>query len=111
MAPTAPRILFVQLLAWLSIPLLLWATTWPLWLAAFGMYFMYGGVGVALTFHRILSHGAFRVSPLVRRALIIIGSFANVGSPLLGLPCIARITASLTPLEIHILRCSCPGGT
>lgn len=82
MAPTAHRILAVQLAAWLSIPILAIYGEWYWLLAAFGMYFLYGGVGVALTFHRILSHAAFKLKPSVRKALIVLASFANVGSPI-----------------------------
>jgi stearoyl-CoA desaturase (delta-9 desaturase) len=43
---------------------------------------LYAGVGVAMTFHRTLSHGAFTFHPIIRKILIVIASFANVGSPL-----------------------------
>lgn len=57
-------------------------STWPWILAALLVYVVYGGLGVALTFHRILSHGSFTVSPLMRKIIITLASFANVGSPI-----------------------------
>lgn len=79
-APTPLRIFIVQLLGWISIPLLLVYGSWQYIVAALLMYVLYGGAGVALTFHRILSHGAFRLKPLMRKVMITIASFANVGS-------------------------------
>lgn len=79
-APTPLRIFIVQLISWLSIPVLLIWGTWPFMVAAVLMYILYGGAGVALTFHRILSHRAFKLKPVVRKIMIVIASFANVGS-------------------------------
>lgn len=53
---------------------------WQFILSALVMYVLYGALGVALTFHRILAHGAFKLNPFMRKVLITIGSFANVGS-------------------------------
>jgi stearoyl-CoA desaturase (delta-9 desaturase) len=81
-APTPFKILFVQLLAWIGIPVLLWYGSWVHIIGAVLMYTLYGGAGVSLTFHRILSHAAFKLNPVLRKIMITIASFANVGSPI-----------------------------
>lgn len=81
-APTPHRILAVQVLCWCSILALVLLSSWQWMVAAALMYVVYGGLGISLTFHRILSHGAFKLKPLVRKTLITLASFANVGSPI-----------------------------
>jgi len=79
-SPTPLRILLVQLFSWIGIVALVIFGDWQYICAGILMYVLYGGAGVALTFHRILSHGAFKLKPLTRKIMILIGSFANVGS-------------------------------
>lgn len=81
-SPTPRKIFTVQLLSWLAIIWFYSTVSWPWILLSIVFYILYAGAGVALTFHRILSHGAFRVRPLMRKALIVLASYANVGSPI-----------------------------
>lgn len=81
-SPSPFKIFLIQLFSWISILAFLYLASWG-WIAVSVLfYILYAGAGVALTFHRILSHGAFKVKPIVRKTLITIASFANVGSPI-----------------------------
>jgi fatty-acid desaturase len=81
-SPSSYKLLLVQTLLALSIVPFLMHASWFWIVVALIFYVLYAGVGVALTFHRTLSHKAFQFHPLVKKILIIIGSLANVGSPL-----------------------------
>lgn len=79
--PSSSKIFFVQLICWISIPLVIWlGPTWMLLTIAF--YILYSGIGISLTFHRTISHNSFKFKESIRNALIVLGSFANNGSVL-----------------------------
>jgi stearoyl-CoA desaturase (delta-9 desaturase) len=50
------------------------------WATAFGLYFVYGCVGIAVTFHRYLSHGSFKMSKWQERVFSFAGHLAGTGS-------------------------------
>lgn len=81
-SPSSYKIFLVQLFAWIST--VIFYSTAPLyWIfISFLFYVIYAGAGVALTFHRTLSHNSFKFHPLIRRLMILIASLANVGSAL-----------------------------
>ncbi len=57
-----PRIIIfsLQLLAYASfIPMVLYATWWQ-WILAIFLYFMYNGIGMIMTYHRLLTHRSFK---------------------------------------------------
>lgn len=79
-APSSNKIFIVQLFSWISI-LVFYSTQSLFWISiSLLFYVIYAGAGVALTFHRTLSHRSWTFNPLVKKILIIIASFANVGS-------------------------------
>lgn len=81
-SPSPTKLLVVQIFCALAlVPFIILAD--PIWLlvAAF-FYLLYAGIGIALGFHRVLSHNAFHFNPIVRNFILIVGSLANVGSPL-----------------------------
>jgi fatty-acid desaturase len=81
-SPSSYKLLFVQILLALSIiPFLIYASWFWIGIAAV-FYVLYAGFGVAIAFHRTLSHRAFQFHPFVKYAITVIGSMANVGSPL-----------------------------
>ena len=81
-APSGYKIFTVQLFAWISI--LLFFTFADLYWILIGLlaYIFYAGAGVALTFHRTLSHNSWKFSKPIKYFLILLASMANVGSPL-----------------------------
>ena len=57
-----------------------WTYTWQGLVAMLVMYWLTGGVGVCLTFHRLLSHRSFSTFAPVRWLLAWIGGLAGEGS-------------------------------
>ena len=81
-APSPIKLLVVQSFCWLCIiPFYAMADTRHVLLSLF-FYTLYAGFGVAMTFHRVLSHRAYRFHPWVNRTLQVLACLANVGSPL-----------------------------
>jgi fatty-acid desaturase len=81
-SPSPNKLLAIQILCALSlVPFLIFASA-PWMGMAVLFYVLYAGVGVALGFHRTLSHNSFTFNPLVKKIIVTIGTMANVGSPL-----------------------------
>lgn len=45
-------------------------------------YFLYGCLGIVLTFHRYLTHKSYNANPILLKFFSILGCMANTGSPL-----------------------------
>lgn len=45
-------------------------------------YFLYGCLGVVITYHRLLTHNSFSTFPILIKFFSILGCFAGTGSPL-----------------------------
>jgi len=45
-------------------------------------YFLYGCLGVVVTYHRKLTHNSYQTNPLITKIFAILGCFAGTGSPL-----------------------------
>jgi stearoyl-CoA desaturase (delta-9 desaturase) len=45
-------------------------------------YFLYGCLGIVVTYHRRLTHNSYITNPLLTKILSVIGCFAGTGSPL-----------------------------
>lgn len=45
-------------------------------------YFLYGCLGIVVTYHRGLTHKSYRTHPLITKVLSVLGCFAGTGSPL-----------------------------
>jgi stearoyl-CoA desaturase (delta-9 desaturase) len=45
-------------------------------------YFLYGCLGIVVTYHRQLTHKSYETLPLLNKILSVIGCFAGTGSPL-----------------------------
>lgn len=45
-------------------------------------YFLYGCLGIVVTYHRNLTHTSYHTHPLITKTLSILGCFAGTGSPL-----------------------------
>lgn len=73
-------LLFFHVLTHLSIiPMVVYAT-WQQWAVALVMYYMFGCWGVAITYHRLISHKSF-VSPTWFKFIgLVLGSLGGVGS-------------------------------
>ena len=73
-----------QIIVFVAIGCLIWALfqdySWHWWLLAYGMYFVYGCLGITVTFHRYLTHRSFKLSKWKERALAFIGHLAGTGS-------------------------------
>jgi fatty-acid desaturase len=81
-SPSSYKIFAVQLFAWISIVIFYFNAPLPWILLSIVFYMLYAGAGVALTFHRTLSHNSFKFNPIVQKGLILTASMANVGSAL-----------------------------
>jgi len=51
------------------------------WLILLG-YFIYGCLGIVVTYHRKLTHNSYQTYPLLTKVLSVFGCFAGTGSPL-----------------------------
>jgi len=45
-------------------------------------YFIYGCLGIVITYHRLLTHRSYKTYPLLSKVFSIFGCFAGTGSPL-----------------------------
>lgn len=45
-------------------------------------YFVYGCLGIVVTYHRRLTHNSYQTYPLLTKVLSVLGCFAGTGSPL-----------------------------
>jgi stearoyl-CoA desaturase (delta-9 desaturase) len=45
-------------------------------------YFMYGCLGIVVTFHRLLTHDSYKTHPLLVKILSVVGCMAGTGSPI-----------------------------
>lgn len=45
-------------------------------------YFLYGCLGIVVTYHRRLTHNSYQTYPLLTRVFSVLGCFAGTGSPL-----------------------------
>ena len=45
-------------------------------------YFLYGCLGIVITFHRFLTHKSFNTHPIIIKVFSILGCFGGTGSPL-----------------------------
>lgn len=45
-------------------------------------YFLYGCLGIVVTYHRCLTHNSYKTYPLLTKILSIVGCFAGTGSPM-----------------------------
>lgn len=61
------------------IPMILYSN-WYHWIIAIIMYYMYGCWGVAITYHRLVSHKSFESPVWFRNIGLIFGSLGGVGS-------------------------------
>lgn len=68
--------LFILGLVWLSS-----SHEWSRLLWAIPIWAVISGLGIAIGYHRLLSHRAFETSTFIRRALGLIGVYAGQGSP------------------------------
>ena len=77
---TRYSILALQFLAYLSIiPMVMYATWWQ-WLIALFMYFVLNGLGMIMTYHRLLTHRTFKCSKWFEYFMTFITSFSFTGS-------------------------------
>lgn len=56
--------------------------TWPAFWVCLGLLFTISPIGVTLTYHRLLTHRAFRVPQWLEYALTTVGALSAQGSPL-----------------------------
>ena len=45
-------------------------------------YFLYGCLGIVVTYHRQLTHDSYKTNPLLTKIFSVLGCFAGTGSPL-----------------------------
>jgi fatty-acid desaturase len=74
------QIFIIQIIAYLSIiPMLLYATWWQ-WVIALLMYFILNGLGMIMTYHRLLTHRSFSCPKWLEYILSFIATFSLTGS-------------------------------
>ena len=77
---TRISIFALQMLAYLSaIPMILYAEWWQ-WLIALIMYFIFNGLGMIMTYHRLLTHRVFKCSKWFEYLMTFITTFTFTGS-------------------------------
>jgi len=73
-------ILLLQMLAYVSIiPMVLYAT-WMQWVIALFMYFVLNGLGMIMTYHRLLTHRTFKCPKWLEYLMTFITTFSFTGS-------------------------------
>lgn len=55
---------------------------WSTLLVVVAGYFLYGCLGIVVTFHRLLTHNSYKTHPVISKTLSLFGCFAMTGSPL-----------------------------
>lgn len=74
------KILILQFIAYASIiPMILYATWWQ-WIIAGIMYFILNGLGMIMTYHRLLTHRSFQCPRWLEYILSFITTFSLTGS-------------------------------
>ncbi len=63
------------------IPAIIYGNSWW-WLAAFGAWFLVGGIGISLGFHRYFSHRSFETYKWFENTMLFLGSMTGGGTPL-----------------------------
>ena len=69
-----------QVLAYLSIIPMFYYGQWYHFLISFFFYFLYNGIGMIMTYHRLLSHRVFSCSKLLEYVMASIATFSISGS-------------------------------
>ena len=73
-------IFLLQVIAYLSvIPMIMFASWWQ-WLIAIVMYFVLNGLGMIMTYHRLLTHRSFKCPKWLEYTLTFITTFSLTGS-------------------------------
>jgi stearoyl-CoA desaturase (delta-9 desaturase) len=80
-APTAKKILVVQTLCLFISVFSIFYINWFYFLLSLIFFFLYTILGVALSFHRMLSHRHYKFNSILEKILILFGTLSNVGSP------------------------------
>lgn len=80
--PSARKILYLQIAAHIGLVYLVVTGSVFEWLACAFAYFLYGCIGFTVTYHRLLSHRAFKSSKLFRAFGVLCGVMGGIGSPL-----------------------------
>jgi fatty-acid desaturase len=74
------QIFSLQILAYLSIiPMVLYAS-WYEWIIALLLYFVFNGLGMIMTYHRLLTHRSYNCPKWLEYALSFITTFSFTGS-------------------------------
>lgn len=60
-----------------------WTFSWSGLGVALLLWWLAGGVGICLGYHRLLCHRSFKVSPLLARIIVVLGTLSWQGSPIL----------------------------
>lgn len=81
-SPSANKIFAVQIFSTFCFLYTILFLEWEYFWLSILMYFIYGCIGIALTFHRTLAHKSWEFNPYIKKVLIIVASLANAGSPL-----------------------------
>lgn len=78
--PSRIIIFVLQIIAYLSvIPMLLYSTWWQ-WFIAFFMYFIFNGLGMIMTYHRLLTHRSFKCPKWLEYFLTFVTTYSLTGS-------------------------------
>lgn len=81
-APNAKKILLVQTLCLFISIYSVFYINWFYFFLSLVFFFLYTILGVALLFHRVLSHRHYIFNPTLEKILILFGTLSNVGSPI-----------------------------
>jgi fatty-acid desaturase len=99
MCDALPMLLAICLPLWVDRSLFMWQGI----AIGIGMWFLVGGVGISVGFHRHFSHRAFSAHHFIRFMMGVCGCMAAQGSPIywVALHCIACITRTATVRRTH----------
>lgn len=64
-----------------SVGFLFWSGEWSRLWGSLIFWFLFSGLGLAIGYHRLLSHSAFETSLWIKRSLAFLGLFAGQGAP------------------------------
>lgn len=76
------KLLVLQLFAHIALVVLLFTGTWWQWIGCLFAYTLFMGVGMSVTYHRLLSHRSFKCPKWFERFGTLCGVIGAVGSPI-----------------------------
>lgn len=74
-------LLIIEILSYISIPFVIIFASIEQIITGLFVYFLTYTIGIALTYHRFVTHQSFKLNPILEKIFVIFGVIASQGSP------------------------------